>query len=130
MSVSLKIAAVAVVAAALAACTAAPIVNVSEAPVVTATGKSLSNEQVRNAIVRAGTSLGWQMKEDGPGMLVGTLHLRKHTAVVAIPYSAKSYSVQYRSSENLDEQGGKIHKNYNGWIQNLTRGIDAQLSAS
>jgi hypothetical protein len=63
-------------------------------------------------------------------MLVGTLQLRTHTAVVAIPYSPRSYSVQYRSSVNLDEKGGTIHKNYNGWIQNLTRGINAQLSAS
>ena len=32
---------------------------------------------------------------------------------------------------NLDASGdGQIHKNYNGWIQNLTRGINAQLSAS
>ena len=30
----------------------------------------------------------------------------------------------------LNESAGKIHKNYNGWIQNLTRGINANLSAS
>ncbi|MDB5957037.1 hypothetical protein [Ramlibacter sp.] len=130
MSVSVKLATVVLAAAALAGCVAAPIMNVSEAPVATASGKALSNEQVRGAIVRAGSALGWQMKEEGPGMLLGTLQLRNHTAVVAIPYSPKSYSVQYRSSVNLDEKGGTIHKNYNGWIQNLTRGINAQLSAS
>jgi type IV pilus biogenesis protein CpaD/CtpE len=129
MTMSVKLAALVVVTAALAGC-AAPIMNVKEAPVTTASGRPLTNEQVRNAIVRAGSSLGWQMKDEGPGMLVGTLELRKHTAVVAIPYSTKSYSVQYRSSVNLDEKGGKIHKNYNGWIQNLTRSINAQLSAS
>ena len=80
--------------------------------------------------MRAGAALGWQMKEERPGMLVGTLNLRKHVAVVSIPYTANSYSVQYRSSVNLDEKDGQIHKNYNGWIQNLTRGINAQLSAS
>jgi len=56
--------------------------------------------------------------------------LRKHVAVVEIPYSSKSYTIRYRSSENLDEKDGVIHKNYNGWIQNLTRGINAQLSSS
>jgi hypothetical protein len=130
MRFSVKFAAVVVVAAALAGCNTMPINNVSEAPVTTATGKQLTDTQVREAIVRAGAALGWQMKEESPGMLVGTLQLRKHTAVVAIPYTPRTYSVQYRSSTNLEEKGGMIHKNYNGWIQNLTRGINAQLSAS
>jgi hypothetical protein len=116
--------------AGLAGCTTAPILNVSNTAVTTASGKSLSQDQVRAAILRAGAALGWQMRDEGPGMMVGTLNLRKHTAVVEIPYSARSYSVKYRSSVNLDEKGGMIHKNYNGWIQNLTRGIDSQLSAS
>jgi hypothetical protein len=117
-------------AVALAGCNTMPIQNVSDAPVVTASGKSLSHDQVRGAIVRAGGALGWQMKDEGSNMLVGTLHLRKHTAVVEIPYSSRGYSIRYRSSVNLDEKDGQIHKNYNGWIQNLTRGITAQLSAS
>ena len=28
---------------------------------------------------------------------------------------------------NLDEKGGTIHKNYNGWVQNLDKAIRAQL---
>lgn len=122
--------AVLIAAAALAGCTTAPIMNVSDTAVATASGKSLSQQDVRGAILRAGAALGWQMRDEGPGMMVGTLNLRKHTAVVEIPYSARSYSVKYRSSVNLDEKDGVIHKNYNGWIQNLTRGINAQLSAS
>jgi hypothetical protein len=130
MHLSVKFAALVIAAAGLSACNTMPIQNVSQAPVVTASGKGLSTDQVRAAILRAGATLGWQMKEEGPGMLAATLQLRNHTAVVAIPYSAQSYSLQYRSSTNLDEQGGNIHKNYNGWIQNLTRSINAQLSAS
>jgi hypothetical protein len=110
-------------------CTSAPIQNVNNAAVTNAAGKALSADQVREAIVRAGAALGWQMKDDGPGKIMGTLQLRKHTAVVDVPYSSNSYSVNYKSSVNLDEKDGKIHKNYNGWIQNLTRGINAQLSA-
>jgi uncharacterized NAD(P)/FAD-binding protein YdhS len=49
--------------------------------------------------------------------------------VVEIPYSTNTYSIKYRSSVDLMENNGKIHKNYNGWIQNLTRGINAQLTA-
>ncbi|MBT9488859.1 MAG: hypothetical protein IV093_15255 [Rubrivivax sp.] len=123
---------VAVLAAVLAltGCNSVPIMNVSEAAVSSASGNALRPDQVRAAIVRAGTALGWQMKDEGTSMLVATLQLRTHTAVIEIPYSSKSYSIKYRSSVDLDEKGGNIHKNYNGWIQNLTRGINAQLTAS
>lgn len=119
-----------VLAVAAAGCTTAPVMNVDKAAVTSANGKPLTQDQVRSAIVRAGSTLGWQMKDEGPSMLVATLQLRTHTAVVEIPYSTSTYSIKYRSSLNLDEADGKIHKNYNGWIQNLTRGINAQLSAS
>jgi hypothetical protein len=120
----------AAVAAALAisACTTATIQNVSQAPVVAPQGKTLTHDQVRAAIYRAGAALTWQMADEGPNMIVGTLHLRTHTAIVEIPYSTTSYSIKYRSSVNLNEKDGMIHKNYNGWIQNLTRGINTQLS--
>ena len=118
-------------AATVAACaTVAPIQNVSNAPVTSASGKTLSADQVRGAIVRAGAALGWQMKEAGPGKLAATLQLRTHSAEIEIPYSPSSYSITYKSSVDLKEKDGQIHKNYNGWIQNLTRGINAQLSAS
>jgi hypothetical protein len=130
MRVSVKFAALVLAAASLAGCNTMPILNVSEAPVVTASSKDLSNEQVRAAILRAGAALGWVMKEEGPGPLVETLHLRTHSAVVAIAYTPRTYSAQYRSSTNLEEKGGTIHKNYNGWIHNLTRGITAQVAAS
>lgn len=115
------------VALVMAACTTVPIMNVADAVVASPTGKSVSSEQVRTAIVRAGVALGWQMKDEGPNLLVGTLQLRSHTAVVEIPYSTSNYSIKYRSSINLEESGGKIHKNYTGWVQNLTKGINAQL---
>ena len=107
-----------------------PILNVTDAVVVAPAGKPVSADQVRLSIVRAGSALGWQIKEDGPGKLVGTLILRSHTAVVEIPYSATSYSIKYRSSIDLNEGDGQIHKNYNGWIKNLNKGINAQLLLS
>ena len=117
------------VTAALTGCATAPIMNVNDAAVVNAGGKTLSSEQVQGAIVRAGAALGWQMKVSGPNLLTGTLQLRTHTAVVDIPYTSSSYSIKYRSSVNLNESAGSIHKNYNGWIQNLTKGINLQLAA-
>ena len=118
------------IAIAVTGCNSVPILNVDQSPAISASGKALSREQVRAAILRAGAALGWQMKDEGPNMIVASIMLRKHAATVAIPYNANSYSIKYRTSTGLDEQGGTIHKNYNGWIQNLTRGINAQLSAS
>ena len=130
MQVLSKVAAL-VAAAVLVACqTSAPIQNVDKASVPANANKPLTAEQVRGAIVRAGSALGWIMKDDGPGKITGTLMLRTHTAVVDIPYSASNYSILYKSSVDLKEANGQIHKNYNGWITNLTRGITAQLAAS
>jgi hypothetical protein len=113
----------------LAGCsTHKPIYNVTEAPV--AASKPLDANQVKTAIVTAGGALGWRMREVSPGMLEGTLVLREHTAVVDIAYSAKSYSITYKSSVKLDEKDGQIHKNYNGWIQNLDKGIRGALAAA
>ena len=111
---TLRILAILLAAVSIAACTTAPIHNVSNAPITSA----------------AGAALGWQMHEIAPGKLGASIALRKHTAEIEIPYSTKQYSIVYKNSINLDEKGGQIHKNYNGWIQNLTRGINAQLSAS
>ena len=118
-------------AAALTACnTMAPIQNVESVSVSSSSNKPLSPAEVRAAIVRAGAGLGWIMKDAAPGVIHGTLILRTHTAEVQIPYSATSYGIVYKSSVNLQESGGKIHRNYNGWIQNLNRGINAQIAAT
>ena len=122
--------AVLAVVVAMAGCSVVPIMNVKDAVATSASGKALTKDEVRSAILRAGSTLGWQIKDESPDLLVGTIQLRKHLAVIEIPYSANSYSIKYRSSNNLDESSGKIHKNYNGWIQNLTRGINAQLTSS
>jgi hypothetical protein len=112
-----------------AACSrCAPIQDVSDAPVPSASGKPPSSEDVKKAIMRAGATLGWKMNSDNPGKVVGTLNIRTHTAVVEIPYSPRSYSINYKSSVNLEASEGKIHNNYNGWVKNLAKGIDAQLA--
>ena len=80
-------------------------------------------QQVGEAIVSAGNSLGWQMKPESPGRMTGTLYLRDHRAVVDISYDARSYSIAYKDSSNLQYDGSSIHNNYNGWIQNLDRAI-------
>ena len=119
-----------VVSAALllgAGCATKGIYNVSNAPVATAKANPTTDE-VKQAIVRAGAGLGWSMKEAGPGKIIGTLNLRTHMAAVDVTYDTKAYSIQYKDSSNLNYDGTSIHNNYNGWVQNLDKGIRTQLS--
>ncbi|MBL4648009.1 MAG: hypothetical protein JKY13_03525 [Gammaproteobacteria bacterium] len=90
--------------------------------------QKVSANQVKSAIIRAGQKLNWTMTNAKPGLIVATLNLRQHQAVVNITYTAKSYSILYKSSKNLDYDGTTIHKNYNGWIENLNHGIQKELS--
>jgi hypothetical protein len=64
--------------------------------------------------------------------ILGTLNIRSHQAVVAIPYTTKTYSILYKDSKNLkyDEAAQTIHENYAGWIQRLDGAIRTRLSAA
>ena len=117
-----------IAAAGFAGCRIAPVMDIVDAPVVEpAVGQKLSAAQVKLAIQRAATTLGWQIKEVQPFLLEGTLTLRKHMAQVNIPYSAQRYSIVYKDSKNLDYDGTQIHKNYNGWVENLDKAIKVQM---
>lgn len=111
---------------ALAGCRTAPIYNVNDAPIVV-TSRNYNMTDIRNAILRAGASLGWQMRETEPGLIAGTLLLRDHRAEITINYTRDSYSINYKDSSNLNYDGTQIHENYNGWIQRLDTTIKNQL---
>ncbi len=113
----------------LIACTL-PIQNVDNAP-INASSSDYDLSEVTKAIQRAGAGLGWQMKSETPGHVVGRLYLRTHVAVVDITYTLDQFSINYKDSTNLNYDLGNntIHKNNNGWIQNLTNAINAQLVA-
>ena len=72
----LLIIAVSLSVAILAGCRAENVYNVEDATVVASVDK-LSSKHVRKAIMRAGSGLGWVVKDNGKGKLIGTLSLRK-----------------------------------------------------
>lgn len=86
-------------------------------------------EQVKMAILKAGQKRDWIMTEAGPGVIKGRLQSRDHSVQVSIPYTATSYSINYENSLNLKAADGKIHKNYNRWVNNLDHDIQLNLSA-
>lgn len=101
-----------------------PIENIDNSPVPA--GRTA--EQVRAAIGRAGADLGWAIRDVAPGQATGTLNIRRHTAVVDIPYSSSGYDIHYKSSRELNAEEGNIHPRYNDWVRNLDHKIQAQLS--
>ncbi|WP_018174591.1 MULTISPECIES: hypothetical protein [unclassified Thioalkalivibrio] len=107
----------------------APVHDVSDTTVTDVHGERPNAEQMQQAIRNAGAALGWQMSETEPGLLEGRLSLRDHIAVVEIPYSDGAYSIRYKDSSNLDYEDGRIHPNYNNWVQNLDNQIRAEISA-
>lgn len=111
----------------LAGCRSNPVLNIEDAP-INANGKYSTND-VKKAIIRAGAGLGWNMKSIKTGHIRGTLFLRTHVAKIDVRYTKKGYSITYKDSQNLNYDGTNIHKNYNSWVQNLNRQIQAQLSA-
>ena len=108
-------------------CKTAPVHNIADAPVNTS--KSVTQNEVKNAIMRAGSGLGWQMKETGPGRLSATLIKRTHKAVLDITYDTKTYSINYKDSSDLNYDGSNIHKYYNNWVLNLDKRISLELNS-
>lgn len=111
----------------LAGCRTSPVYNVYNAPVMVTGNKPYTAGDVEQAIIRAGASLGWQVRKVKPGKLIGTLFIRSHMAEVDIAYSKDKYDIRYKNSNNLNYDGTKIHSNYNGWIQNLDNAIKREL---
>ncbi len=116
----------AVLLVALIGCRTNPVREVNNAPVL-ATGQ-YTMKDVKNAIFRAGQSIGWGMKEVKPGLIIATIFVRNHMAKVEISYSKKSFSIHYKDSAGLNYDGTNIHRNYNNWIKNLEQRINSQLS--
>ena len=115
-----------VAAFAVASCAPIPVYNVESAEMATSSTATL--EAVTKTIKQAGVGLGWQMQDVKPGQIEGKLFLRRHIAVVDIVFDTKAFSIRYKDSTNLKYDGTNIHKNYNGWVQNLERAILAQTS--
>ena len=62
----------------------------------------------------AGRVLGWEMKEEGEGKILGSICIRKkHKAIVVITYNTTTFNITYSESNNLryDKKAHLIHKN-------------------
>lgn len=107
----------------------APIYNVQDHPIPTAT-QNLPLEEIGRNIVQAGRRRHWRMDPLGPGQITGTFDDRHHEAVINITYTQQAYSITLADSTNLRQEGDEVHKKYNKWISALQREIDGRLSTA
>ena len=119
---------------AIAGCRAAPMyspTDIAFAIPPTSVQQVLTVEDYQNALIRGGSKRGWTFEAPAPGHLVGSLAVRnKHFATVDIYFDTESFSISYKSSQNLNYNAGpdEIHPNYNSWIQNLQGEIQAEIT--
>ena len=113
-------------------CKTGTILDIRDAGVPTAVGHNVAMDDVAQGILSAGSKLGWTMAVQTQGHIVGTLVIRRHTAVVDIFYSTSSYSILYKDSSNLkyDATRKSIHPNYTSWIRNLHTAIQKELGGA
>jgi len=91
--------------------------------------KALTTKKMHDIIVKSCIERGWRAVHAGKNILEASIIVRgKHTVVVSIPYTANSYSINYKSSVNMEYKGNKIHPNYNNWVHNLDQTIRSHLA--
>ena len=88
-----------------------------------------SDSEMKTAIIEAGLGRKWIMTPVAPGVINGRYAQREFVANIRVTYTAQSYSIQYVSSQNLKASNGKIHANYNRWVNNLDQDIQLRLAA-
>jgi hypothetical protein len=123
-----------------------PVGKVLIEPVTSAVPASLTAREVGKAIAvaTAASKFDWIPKLIDEGTIEATLPIRRHELIVVITYTATEYTINYKSSKNLEyeeveyqtffkKQSVKyqtIHQNYSEWLQNLDTGIQRALHAA
>lgn len=110
----------------LGACTSKPIYNPEEH---FSSQMEISDNQMQRAIITALNDRQWNVQSVQPGTVKAAITVRgRHRAEIDIPYSPTSFQIVYRSSWGLDYKDGKIHRNYNRWVNRLRDNILKELN--
>lgn len=107
----------------LAGCTSKPVLNPQES-----FSTSQSEAEVHAAVLRGLKKRGWSVTAERAQLVQAKIVVRgRHGAEIDIPYSASNFSINYRNSFGMDYNNGKIHRNYNRWVNNLRATILQEL---
>ena len=101
------------------------ILNIENSPINST--QELTVDDVERAIIEGARVRGWQPRVVEPGHIEAVLYIRSHVAKVDIYFGTTSYSINYKDSVNLDYKDGRIHRNYNKWVQNLNSDIQSKI---
>jgi hypothetical protein len=124
-----RIAAIALVMGALAACAPVPIHNITNRA-MPPTAERLTQQEIDTIIVTEAAQRGWRIDPIAPGHMKGTLDIRSHRAVVDILADKANLNIRYLESTNLDEKNGVIDRKYNQWVANLEKDITTAVAAA
>ena len=118
------------VALLLGACsTLQPIYNVESASVPTSRdGTSMAVADIADAIHQAAIYKRWETRDISDGLIEASIVVRaQHEATVDISYDSSHYSIRLKKTRGLDQESGKIHRNYNKWVMLLKQEISFRL---
>ncbi|MFJ4346027.1 hypothetical protein [Pseudomonas sp. NPDC089401] len=125
MSPLIRAAALGLALTALAGCTSKAVLTPSR-PL--AADHSYSQAQVQQAILMAVAERGWTARSITAQRIQADITVRNtFYAAVNIDYTPRDYRISYRDSRGMDYADGKIHRNYNRWVKNLSGSILRQL---
>src|SRR5262249_14307549 len=79
-------------------------------------------------VKRAGAGLGWTMKDVAPDRVDGTLATGPQSATVEVRFDPTTFSILYVDRAGLNQQGRKIDRDYNHWVERLEDAIVAMSS--
>ena len=73
-------------------------------------------------------SLGSGLFGVEPSQIQASINVRqRHLARISVDYSPFGFLIRYRDSQGLEYEDGKIHRNYNRWVNSLRAEILHQL---
>lgn len=106
-----------------------PIVNYTDVPITTGSGKVLTTDEVKQGIRAVAERRRWLVTEQPDGKMIASLSWNRdrHSMFVEIAYKPQSYSLTYRDSINLNyatvDGQPSIHPRYNGYVNEMKEAI-------
>lgn len=103
-----------------------PIYNVDQ-QYFPESAKELSEAEIKKAILKATSRLGWVCYAQEPGNLNCQVQRRGHEAKVTIHYDQNIFSIHHVSTSNMKAKENRVHRKYNKWIKALEREIRTEI---
>ncbi len=110
-------------------CTAVTtVVHQPEQHVARQDGTSVTQDDVKRAVIRALARRAWTVEETTDDAVVASVSAGGHSATVKVAIGPGTYTINHlKSSEGLRYDGTEIHHRYNHWVRRLDSTIMNEL---